>query len=342
MKMTKTLALGSSFIATLILSGCNHVSTTETAVKDDSETTILKSIYTNVILKDSGEAKKSCDVFLEDITQKNTQNYRNDFENLVLHWKKVETNYIAPEIDPYMQDTPFYIDSFHYGNEDIPKTITRLLSSNKKPESILYKNSYKSLTALETVLFSKGKWTNRHQEFVKPMVDALCYHIKEIDEFYRDPNNQKKFVTNSNNAIQMMLNRLIGQTFKLKDWRLGEPVGLTKKYLNKPDVNRSEYPLSNLSIKAALAIVEAQDALVGKQDFANFATLLKNRDLSKELDSVDGKIKKVKTSLQDLTSFNAQNIKPIMADLSSLQYDYGTTILKKLPIVGQILEADGD
>lgn len=307
----------------------------------EKETAILSSIYDNVILKDIKDTKQSCDIFLDDLTKKQSQSrYQEDFKNLVLEWKKVETNYIAAEMDDYMRDIPFYLDVFHVGNEDIPKSILRILNSEQDPKTGLFKNSYNSFTALETILYTDDDWNERRQMFAEKMVSSICGRIDEVNDFYTE--SKAQFVKNADKAIEMMINQLATQAFKLKDWRLGEPAGLTLKYKDNPDASRAEYPLSHLSFAVALEIVKAQQALIGKQDYDNFATLLKLRGIDEDTDTVNIQLEKIVENIKNLTAFDPKIIKPIMLDLAHLHFSYYTTILNQLPVEGKILEADGD
>ncbi|MDP8034503.1 imelysin family protein [Pasteurella atlantica] len=307
----------------------------------EKETAILSSIYDNVIVKDTRNAKQSCDLFLTDLTKNQSQDrYQQDFKRLILNWKKVEANYIAADMNADLIDLPTYLDIFHLGNEEISKSILRLLEGNQDPQIALFKNSYKSFTALETVLYTKGEWTERRTQFANIMVDTICERLSEIDEFYTT--NKAQFIKDPNNAIKMLIDVMADRVFKLKDWRLGDPAGVTSKYKGNPEPMRAEYPLSQLSIEAAKAIIDAQQSLIGKQKFDNFATLLRLRGLDKGVTTAQHHLTKISNQLAKLNNFNAQDIKPIMLDLAHLYFTYYTTILEQLPIEGKILEADGD
>ncbi len=307
----------------------------------EKETAILGSIYDNVILKDAKETKQSCDIFLNDLSKKQSQaRYQEDFKNIVFGWKKVEANYVASAMDDSMIDIPFYLDTFHLGNENVSKSILRILNSDQSPQIGLFKNSYNSFTALETILYTEGNWTDRREAFAKKIVSSICSNINDIYDFYAK--NKSQFIENADKSIGMMINKLANQSFKLKDWRLGDPAGLTLKYKNKPDESRSEYPLSKLSLAVNLEIIKAQQALIGKQSYDNFATLLKLRGINEATDVVNMQLEKVAKEMKNLTAFDPDKIKPIMSELQGLHLSYYTTILSQLPVEGKILEADGD
>ncbi|MDP8177744.1 imelysin family protein [Pasteurella skyensis] len=310
-------------------------------VENQQEKAILSSIYENVILKDSQQAKQSCQRFLSDLENNKDQTlYQQDFKNLVLNWKKVETNYIAPDMDSDMQDIPVYLDVFHLGNENIPESVLRTLKKEQPANIALFKNAYKTFSALEAVLYTKEQWSDRRYQFTKEIVSSMCDYFNEIDAFYTT--HKQDFVADVNNSIGMIINRLTAQSFKLKDWRLGDPAGLTSKYKHNPDPMRGEYPLSGLSIEAGKAIIQAQLSLIGQQPYANFATLLKARKLEKAAQEANNQLTQILNGLNQLKDFDAEKIKPIMLDLAHLHFTYYTTILSQLPVEGKILEADGD
>ncbi|MDG6882717.1 Predicted periplasmic lipoprotein [Phocoenobacter uteri] len=307
----------------------------------EKETAILTSIYDNVIVKDAHQAKQSCDIFLNDLTKNLSQErYQQDFKHLVLDWKKVEANYIAGDMDSDMIDIPAYLDIFHTGNEDVPKSILRLLDSDQAAEMALFKNSYKSFSALETVLYPEKNWGERNIHFSQIMLGAICDHLTEIDEFYQT--NKTQFIKDPNKAIKMIIDVMADRVFKLKDWRLGDPAGVTSKYKGYPDPMRAEFPLSQLGIDSAKSIVEAQRALLGKQDFDNFATLLRTRGIGEGADTAQQHLTDISHKLNQLSEFTPDMVKPIMLDLAHLYFTYYSTILEQLPVEGKILEADGD
>ncbi len=328
-------------ICLVALCGISYTALAASESTYTKEQSVLKSTYQQVILKSSHEATQACKVFKEDLnTNLGQSKYQEDFKHLMLAWKKVEANYIAPDMNSDMQDIPVYLDVFHMGNEDIPASVLRALKSQYEPQVALFKNSYKTFTALETVLYSKGDWSDRRYQFTQVIVESICGYLNDIEAFY--VKHEEDFIKDTKKAMEMIINQLASQSFKLKDWRLGDPAGLTIKYKGKPDASRAEYALSGLSMDAVRAIIKAQREMMGDQPYDNFATLLKLRRIDVSLDLIHVYLSYLSEDLSGVTDFTSHQVAAAMKKLSEIHLMYYTTILNQLPVEAKILEADGD
>ena len=63
----------------------------------------------------------------------------------MMSWKKVQTLYLAADLDQDYIDTPRYIDIFHNGKENIYPQLDRVLRSSENLDMTLFKNSTKSI-----------------------------------------------------------------------------------------------------------------------------------------------------------------------------------------------------
>ena len=115
----------------------------------------LNSIYENVILKNSKNAIESIQIIKKDIEQNQNSKVKKDFSDFVKSWKSVEASYILGDLDDSYLDTPRYIDTFHQGNEDIKKQLDLIIQEKEDLSISLYKNSHKTINALEYILFTK-------------------------------------------------------------------------------------------------------------------------------------------------------------------------------------------
>lgn len=313
----------------------------------------LKSIYENILQKDAKQAVESCkalhkkaDALFAKAPVDNSQ-ILPDFTNLIKDWKRVQTLYIADELNGDAIDIPFYIDIFHTTNENIYEQIARAVKSNSKPEAALFKNSYRTINALEAVLFQEQKISKRRLEMAKIQLDNICANLTDIEKVYAD--EKAKFLSlKDNKATALLINVVAKTSFMLKDWRLGDPAGLTRKYEGKPSADRAEYPLSKISMQAIAAILEANNQLIGKQKYDNFIQLMQshNSKAAKVLQTSQKYLNKAleETKANSSTDFNfaPNKTKPIYDTVGDLHNSYYLTLMQSLPVVIKILEADGD
>ena len=106
------------------------------------------------------------------------------FVKAVTHWKSVEAVYIAGHFDEDLADNARLIDFFHRGNENVHEQVKRALKSSLAPKKALFKNSTKSINALEFMLYTKAKFDHRERQFLYHMVDSLSNHLEAISDFY--------------------------------------------------------------------------------------------------------------------------------------------------------------
>jgi hypothetical protein len=314
-----------------------------TLLLNASAQNIGESIYKNIILKDIKEANQNLNK-LNLLVDKNAseRELKDSFRDLMMSWKRVETLYLAGDLDEDFIDTPRYIDIFHNTKENIYKQLNHILLSSDALDIELFKNSNKSINALEYLIFKPSQKTPRQKEMITYILKHIGMHLKDIETFYQ--NSKTKFLKNEQKINAIIMNALIESSYKLKEWRVGDPAGLSRKYKNNPKNERSEYPISKLSYKAIEAILLTHQAIIGKQKFINFADIVKTVDADKELLNVQNSIKNALKYLQSAPAydFNSKEIKSLYHELTALHNAYFISIIGALKITSKIIDSDGD
>lgn len=225
------------------------------AFADDTQQNkqVLKNIYDNVILKDIKKAVNDSKILEVSIKEKDIQKTKLAFTNLIKSWKSVEAFYILGDINEDYIDTPRYIDIFHNGNEDITEQLDRAINSSDSIRIVLFKNSLKSINALEYILYAKDIKNERVNQIALTINSKIKSYLEEIQEQYIS--SEEYFLSNLKKANSFVINALIQNTYKLKEWRIGDVMGATKKYEGKPDNKRAEYFLSKNSANAIESIL---------------------------------------------------------------------------------------
>lgn len=300
----------------------------------------LKSIYDNVVLKNSKDAMLVSQKLKKSIESSNTTESQQIFRALVQAWKKVEAFYILGDLNDEYLDTPRYIDIFNQGKEDIKKQLDFILSGTEEPKFALYKNSHKTINALEYILFTKTLKEPRIQKSALIVISKIESNLEEIYEGYVA--QQGTFLKDEVTSNAIMLNSLIENSYKLKEWRVGNPAGLSRKYKGKPDNTRAEYFTSKNSIVAIEAILHTHQMVLAKQGYKNFGTMIGGYGVREELDAalkyLDASLEKAKTVKND----DFSEAKPLFKSLKKLHATYYITLIGKLKITAKILDADGD
>jgi len=302
-----------------------------------------ESIYTNIILKDINAANKNLDS-LNILVTKNASDkeVKDAFKELMMSWKRVETLYLAADLDEDYIDIPRYIDTFHEGKENIYIQLERILVSSDSLDIELFKNSTKSINALEYLIFKTGEKTTRQKEMIAYVLKHIAKQLQLIETFYQD--NKKLFTLNAQKMNAYIMNALIESSYKLKEWRVGDPAGLSRKYKNEPKSTRSEYPVSKLSYSAVEAILLTHQAIIGKQDFINFSNVVQNAGANKELVKIRQSLKSALKHLHLAPAYNfeSQEIKELYKELTILHTAYYISLIGVLKITSKILDSDGD
>ncbi len=303
-------------------------------------TQVLKNLYDNVILSSVDGTLLQLKNIEEALKAKDTKKVQNSFEYLVKNWKSVEAFYILGDLNDEYIDTPRYIDIFHNGNEDITQQLDRAIKSTDEIRVVLFKNSLKSINALEYVLFAKDINDSRVNSIALKIVATIKSLVEDIKEEYK--NLETNFLSDVKKANSITINTIVQNTYKLKEWRIGEVLGLTKKYEGDPDNKRAEYYLSKNSANGIEAILTTLKNIFDNdkyEDYGDFLLKITNEKQIKRLrDAIDKSILLTKKIKND----DFSNSKELYEEVSEIHVILFLEIIEELSINAKILEADGD
>lgn len=306
-----------------------------------AEEKVMKSILDNVLLQNVNSALNSAHTLEEDLkSDKKTQQLHEDFKKLVYSWKKVETFYLAADFNEDSIDTPRYIDVFHNLKENLQTQMQRVIDSKEDLEIEMYKNSFKSINALEYVLYTDG-FDERRKELSLIIMKNIISRLGEIKEVYI--NDSKKFLSDFKWTNDVIINMLIDSTFKLRDWRVGDISGDSRKAKGIADNRRAEYYISSNSKNAIRAILDTHEQIMNSTEY-DFADMLIENGFKKEVQLIRTDIVKAKQNLKYLQNenFESKEVKILYASLDKLHKSYYLSLVNALEINTKILDADGD
>ena len=303
-----------------------------------------ENILNKVLILNTQKAIQSS-VELEEALEKkpySKEEIQKEFTQLLFDWKKVEALYIAGELDNDYLDTPRYIDVFHNLKENLHEQMQRVRQSNDEVSVALFKHSFKTINALEYMLYSSDTLIARDIEISKAIVQNIQKQLKEILEVYQTKGND--FIRNEVFANGLIMNTLVQSIYKLKEWRVADVAGLSLKYKNNPNANRAEYFLSQNSTQAIEAILLAHQEVLDSKTFFDFGDKyerdLKNNDIKKTRELLKEALSKLeKIPQDDLSSKEARNFYEAVNEIYN---HYFFTLIQDLKITAKILDADGD
>ncbi len=271
------------------------------------------------------------------ILQKDTN--AQNFTNFLKSWKKVEALYFAGDINEDFADTPRYIDVFNNLKEDLNSQLKRAIESKDEPKVALFKNSFKSINALEYILFNDKDISKREKELSVVILDSIISNLEEINKVYKNylvsPKDEKW-----ENAL--VINTLIASSYRLKEWRIGNASGNSSKFKNDAKNERAEYFLSQNSFAAIDAILDAHNQIVKKNPYYDFAAFAMDKGAAIQLLVVIDKIKEIQDELKVLPKDDFTKANKLFNSAKDLHNAYYVSLIEQLSITGKILDADGD
>lgn len=300
----------------------------------------LISIYENILLKNSKQTINDIQIIEQNIEKEEVSQLTSSFKNLVKSWKSVEAFYVLGDLDDSYLDTPRYIDMFHQGNEDITAQLDLIIKNNDDLSISLYKNSHKTINALEYILFTKDLSNQRVKDIALIIAKTLESNFQEIYDGY--VTTKDSFINDEVTANAMMLNSLIENSYKIKEWRVGDPAGLSRKFRDKPANDRAEYRLSRNSVVAIESILQTHLTILDTQKYKNFGSMITSYNVKEELEDA---IKYLHTSVKyakDIQNDDFSESKRLYKSLSRLHATYYISLIGELKITAKILDADGD
>lgn len=270
------------------------------------------------------------------------------FTELVWAWKAVQTAYVIGELDTDRIDTPRLIDAYHNGKEDLVKQLKRLLKNDDSAKVALFKNTFKSINALGFYLYADKILSTTEREYALYTLDTLAGHFQQIADSY--VTYRDTFIADNEQSMSYVLNALIDSSYKLKEWRIGDPAGLSRKYKGEPDNRRQEYPYSQQSLTAIQAILRVHADMLSKRDYSNLGSTAIAQGAAAEVATIRQLISEAQTQIKQIkqtntaekTDFTTPAMQSLYTTLDNLNDAYYQSLVKALPVQAKILDADGD
>lgn len=307
---------------------------------DDLNIKINTNLYDFVVLKDSKTAIESLDSLSIAILNKDVKKSKKDFTTFVKAWKSVEAFYILEDINDDFIDTPRYIDIFHNGNEDITKQLDRAIKSKDELRFVLFKNSLKSINALEYILYAKDIKDNRINKIALTITKRINSHLKDINQEYK--NQRESFLADLKKSNAIIINALIQNSYKLKEWRIGDILGLSKKYKDDAKNSRSEYYLSKNSANAIEAILLTYKNVLDNSSYEDFGDYLLKLTDGKDLNRLRVSLNKSLELVKQIKNDDFSNSKELFKEVNTIHVILFVEMIEELQINAKILDADGD
>ena len=262
-----------------------------------------------------------------------------NFTNFLKSWKKVEALYFAGDIDENYADIPRYIDVYNNLKEDLNAQMKKAIESKDEPKVALFKNSFKTINALEYVLFKDADISKREKDLSVVILDSIIANLQNINKVYKNylvaPKDEKW-----ENAL--VINTLISSSYRLKEWRIGNASGNASKFKNDPKNERAEYFLSQNSFAAIDAILEAHRQIVEKHSYYDFAAFALDKGAAIQLLEAIDKLKQMQEELKTLPKDDFTKANNLFTLAKELHNAYYVSLIAQLSITGKILDADGD
>ena len=293
---------------------------------------ILVNIIKNESIPNVENAISDAKILQKDV---NAQN----FTNFLKSWKKVEALYFAGDIDENYADIPRYIDVYNNLKEDLNAQMKKAIESKDEPKVALFKNSFKTINALEYVLFKDADISKREKDLSVVILDSIIANLQNINKVYKNylvaPKDEKW-----ENAL--VINTLISSSYRLKEWRIGNASGNASKFKNDPKNERAEYFLSQNSFAAIDAILEAHRQIVEKHSYYDFAAFALDKGAAIQLLEAIDKLKQMQEELKTLPKDDFTKANNLFTLAKELHNAYYVSLIGQLSITGKILDADGD
>lgn len=301
-----------------------------------------KTFFEQVIIHNVEQSIASAKRISNSIEQGNSKKSQALFTQLVIDWKKVEATYVLGDLDEDFLDTPRYIDIFHGNNEDIKSQLNLIIGTTDDLSYALYKHSHKTINALEYLLFTQDLSNNRVRAMALIMTKSMQKYLTEIKTAYQK--YQFKFTKDEQFASAILLNRLVSNTYALKEWRIGNVVGLSKKHKGDADARRGEYVLSQNSATAILSILQAHKQAIDSSEYRDFGDVARKFGAAKEIDKAIGYLNQAIAQVQKIEDKDLVGAKgkALYQASNNLMKSYYLSLMNKLSFVSKVLDADGD
>ena len=298
-----------------------------------------QGVYDEVILADAKNAHESAKAMVNTLEKGSMD--KKAFERLAMDWKRVQALYIAGELDEAYADTPREIDIYHNAKEDITAQLDRIVVSKEEVGKEMFKNSFKTINALEYLVNKKGVNVQRERAMALIAARNLEEKFFTIVQVYEK--ERKKLLNDESRFNALVMNQLIASSYELKEWRVGEPSGLAKKYKGSRDIRRADLYRSGLSLKALQVIVETHKRVMDASGYVDFGDYAIKAGADSEVVIVR---RALASALKNIQMMNTDLFSPaskgLYSDLGRLHNGYYISLIGALKMTSKILDADGD
>lgn len=311
------------------------------AIAAGTEHNAYAAVYDQVLEANADQALVSCTA-LRGSFAGSAKGRQQAFTALVADWAKVRASYILGGYDIATLDYPMMVDYFHTGKENIHHALARAIADNNQPDRALYKNSYKSLAALDDVLFS-GAWSLRRKALATVITQRVCRTIAKIRDGYRS--HRDAYLSEPDKALSLLINATIESVYATRDWRIGQVSGLTRQTLGKYLPQNLEYRYSGASWAVIGAILTTYDQLLGEDRQPNLATIVRTKGAEAGIETIQKALLRTIKAYHETPAekaFDMRHMIPIFQGLQDIQQGFYRQLLGALDVTARIIDADGD
>lgn len=329
----------------------------------DALSSIQKNIFqanANGFIEELTNLENMLNAYDKNLTTEDVERLQSSFIDIIQKWKAVEVSYVIGDYDDLLLDIPRIIDFFIKSskNQSIPNDVQNALDSTTEIKAALFKNTSKSIQALEFLIYGKqstkadlvlamNKDNYRRVDALKVVVESLKKKGSLISDFYA---SDKKFIADTTDALNGLVNALVQSSFDLQEKRIGEAAGFIIKTKDNPDATKLEYYNSKNSIVSVKAILDAHNQIMGQQSFANLGSFATANGATAIVTEIREKIDNALVFANQINSLedelNAQemsaSVKKLYSEVKALEGIYHTSLINSLDLTARIIDADGD
>lgn len=193
---------------------------------------------------------------------------------------------------------------------------------------------------MEYVIFEKDIKDKRVNELALEISRKISSHLNDIQEEYKV--QKENFIKSVKKSNAIVINSIIQTTYKLKEWRVGDVMGLTKKYEEKPDNKRAEYFISKNSANAIKSILLTIKSLLADEKRYDFGDYLVNMTNGKQMKSLRNSLQEAINKVSKIKNDNFLESQELYEDINKVHVILFVEMIEELSINAKILDADGD
>lgn len=312
------------------------------ALADPNTSDAYAAIFDKVLQANADAAVAACHELQQTLNSPSDDKRHTAFVALAQAWTKVRASYVLGGYDMAAMDYPLLIAYFHVGKEDLHESLEQIVEGTLPPASALYKNSYKTLRALDDVMFS-GPWLPRREQMAGFITGHLCKRLAQVSEGYRA--HRGDFLADPEHALSLLINAEIESLYKTRDWRIAQIIGLTKKSLGQQQPDKQEYPYSQASWPVIGAIIAAHEQLLAEDRQPNIATIAHARQAGEGLILIQKGLSETARAYQAVPpdkAFDLQATIPVFQGLLDTQKAFYRHLVGRIGVTASIIDADGD